>query len=851
MKSKPINDNDSIAVSRQRSAIKQLSELQSLVSQISLAASSEADPEKIRQLSRLLNSAKAKLADYRIEVNLATMSEKQLRAYDAWAGGDYKFIACSGSNRCLAEGTLVATPSGPKPIESLRPGDTVYGPDAKPIRVLEVFGNGIRPCKRLVNRKQTLAICTEGHVFVTRRRGRRPNGRHDPVMQKPVSRFSKLTSVRRVEVEAPLGHVFEPHAYAIGAMLGDGCKHSTVRSKRMLISSENSIIPDRVAACVGGEAKKQSGNNYTYALDSDGMNYYDEWMRGLKAHEKRCDLDVVKTWDRQSLLALVAGLLDTDGSVHKRRDCDSLCVRWEMQCREAIETIVYAAMALWQVDLSVYVSDREKYVNGPTYAIGTSSPHHANRMLRELSPFIATPRKKWRAEYETHGSSRYNPDWLGVRVEEHGYEATYDIHVDHPENLYLLANGVVTHNSGKSFIAGTLYAEYLRDQAPPDSLHLCVTTNQKLSPRHQQKMLWDNIPHRMFDTKWAGMKNGFGSRSPLVVIDERTPENPDGRNVQVIFATQSEYEQDMNSFEGLSCETVWIDETVSEELLGACTARVANSDDGRILVSSIPNAEWYWSRVHNAAPEDRVWFELFEWFDNPSMDQQKWDHFCRGIPPHERDVRLKGVPAMAGSLVYVEFRDDIHVVEPADIPSDLVHYAGLDVGMDHPTVWLMVGVDKDGRYWVTQEYVSRNTPVEDDARAIQAILGDRKLNHPSYIDPAAFQVTKANQVSVAQQYQMHGLPTMRSRMTSQVGEMAQVHEIKELLAHEELFVSTNCPQLIREFHLWKYKRDRQNKALSKDGFEDKNNDALDALRYCLTMRPMYTRGTQKVTVLDV
>jgi hypothetical protein len=407
------------------------------------------------------------------------------------------------------------------------------------------------------------------------------------------------------------------------------------------------------------------------------------------------------------------------------------------------------------------------------------------------------------------------------------------------------------NRSGKSYVAGTVYAEYLRDDAPPDSLHLCVTTNQKLSPRHQQKMLWDNIPHRLFDTKWSGMKNGFGSRSPLVVIDERTAENPGGRNVQVIFATQSEYEQDMNSFEGLSCETVWVDETISEELLGACTARVANSEDGRILVSSIPNAEWYWNRVHNAGPEDRVWFELFEWFDNPSMTQEKWDHFCRGIPPHERDVRLKGVPAMAGALVYVEFRDDIHVIDPNDIPSDLTYYAGMDIGMDHPTVWLLIGVDVDGRHYVIDEYVARNTPIEQDAKTILAMLGKRQLRSPTYIDPAAFQRTKANQASPAEQYKQHGLRVLRSRQTSQVGEMAQVYEIKELLEHQELFVSRNCPQLIREFHVWKYKRDRQNKAMAKDSFEDRNNDALDALRYCLTMHPKYTRKKSGVSILHV
>ena len=139
-----------------------------------------------------------------------------------------------------------------------------------------------------------------------------------------------------------------------------------------------------------------------------------------------------------------------------------------------------------------------------------------------------------------------------------------------------------TNRSGKSFVAGTIYAKYLRDDAPKNSEHLCVTTEQRLSAKNQQKMLWENIPHHLFDTEWSGPKNGFGTRNPTVVLDKG------GRNVVVHFMTQSEFEANMMAFEGLTVETAWIDETITHELLSAVKARLALSDDGRALVSSIP-----------------------------------------------------------------------------------------------------------------------------------------------------------------------------------------------------------------------------------------------------------------------
>jgi hypothetical protein len=398
---------------------------------------------------------------------------------------------------------------------------------------------------------------------------------------------------------------------------------------------------------------------------------------------------------------------------------------------------------------------------------------------------------------------------------------------------YKLIGCCGTNRSGKSFVAGTIYARYLRDFAPDNSEHLCVTTEQRLSAKNQQKMLWDNLPHRLFDIKWSGPKNGFGSRAPTTVLDEG------GRNVVIHWMTQTEFEHNLHAFEGLTVETAWVDETISHELFSAIKTRLTLSDDGRMLVSSIPGQDWYWTTIYNAGPEDRVWYKLFEPFDNPLMTEAKWAELCRSVPPHERDMRLKGVPALAGSTVYVEFNDADHVLEPKDIPDNLTYYAGFDIGMDHPTVFLLIGVSPEGKYYVVDEFVSRNQTPEQDVPAIKAMLGNRTLRRPAFIDPSTFQITKANQVSVAQQYRNAGLQVMPSRRTSDVGENNQVYQIKEMLRCDELFVSKNCPQLIREFHVWKYKRDRQNKPLTKDAFEDKNNDALDALRYCITMSPVY------------
>ena len=430
-----------------------------------------------------------------------------------------------------------------------------------------------------------------------------------------------------------------------------------------------------------------------------------------------------------------------------------------------------------------------------------------------------------------------------------GVKDVYDIHV--PGTNCYFAAGVLHHNSGKTHGGGTAYAEYLRDEAPKNTQHICVTTDQRLSRKNQQRFLWEHIPRDMFDVQWSGPKNGFGSINPVIVLDKETEDNPQGRNIEVHFMTQTEYENNDDAFEGLTVETAWVDEAISHELFSAVSARCTMSKDGRILVTAIPRADWFHESIYNAKPEDKVWFKLFEPFDNPLMTEEKWRRFESRVPPHERDVRIKGIPAMAGSLVFTEFDRTRHVIPRSELPDDVVWYAGHDVGSDHPTAVLICAVDEQNRIYVVDEYIARNTTIEQDVREINALMGERTLVEPAYIDPSAFNVTKANQVSVAHQYIDAGWPVSKPLRTSEYGERGMVFTMKEMFDHDEIFICDNCQETIREFSIWKYRRDQRNKPVTSGSpFEDQNNDAIDALRYLISMQPTYRRGSVQVVTDD-
>tara|TARA_B100000745_G_scaffold84529_1_gene52933 strand:+ start:2248 stop:3576 length:1329 start_codon:yes stop_codon:yes gene_type:complete len=398
--------------------------------------------------------------------------------------------------------------------------------------------------------------------------------------------------------------------------------------------------------------------------------------------------------------------------------------------------------------------------------------------------------------------------------------------------------GVMGGNrSGKSFAAAAVFGKYIRDEAETGE-YWCVAPNKELSTKGQQKLLWDLIPRRMFGRFHYDPKVGFGTNSPQFILDERTPDNLSGRHIHVYFKTMSQYEDDMQSFESVNVMDAWVDEAISEECFAALETRII-LNDGRIIMSTVPSlmAEWTYERITHNKDDSNIFLVEIMPEDNPIMTPEMMERFEKSIPKHMREMRLRGKHLMAGALVYVEFDPSSHIIKHGDVPGDTTWYGCLDEGMDHPTAFLLVGVSRDGKAYVYDEYYSRNQTPEADVVGINNVIGDRKLEWPIVADPALWQSRKTGMS--AMRYGDAGLDLIPAMRTSKFGEDHGVYGVKEMLRHNELFVCESCENLIREFYLWKYKRDKDNRPMASDQYEDKNNDGLDALRYLISKGPKF------------
>jgi len=477
--------------------------------------------------------------------------------------GDFRHVVAVNRNgmKCIEKTTLIATPSGPVEIQNLKIGDTVYDEHAKEIKVIGVWDQGIQECVHLTWGGKIWATCTEEHPWLTRGKWRQQGGFIEKYEVKKVKDFNFRDRVVRKELALPLGNTHDPYAYALGAFLGDGC--STECGLR--ISSANELIPEKVAGLLNTTYLKLRSNNFSYIIHSQrpGVKYifsdfYEQHIRNKKAHEKTVDWSAIYSWDRETLLNFVAGIIDTDGSVNvgKAFNKNTLCISLGMQAEQVVRAVQYAVFVLWQYESTITCKNRwganpdYAYKNGPLFKFTINNNNICKRIIKELDPYLVTPSKKWKLEYELFTERNFKHDGLGFKVIPAGKYHCYDITVDSPTSLYCLQNGLVTHNTLCSAILhfyGMLH--FRRDccqlAATKTQSQACIKYLDKFlmipevvdyaDINNKEEKILNNLPPNSFTDKKdckivvmvATLKGTNSARGSLMISDEIDLLDPD------------------------------------------------------------------------------------------------------------------------------------------------------------------------------------------------------------------------------------------------------------------------------------------------------------------------------------
>ncbi|MBQ2723406.1 MAG: terminase family protein [Clostridia bacterium] len=331
------------------------------------------------------------------------------------------------------------------------------------------------------------------------------------------------------------------------------------------------------------------------------------------------------------------------------------------------------------------------------------------------------------------------------------------------------------------------------------------------------------------------MHSGSSSSAEYGVIDYVLVKNVFGTTSKIAFKS---CEAGREKFQGTSLDFVWFDEEPPLDVYKECLMRVIDCR-GHVFGTMTPlkGKSWVYDEIYlNRNKNPEVWCQFMSWQDNPYLDAEEVDFLMRTMSKEELESRCYGRFQANTGLVYPEFDENIHVVEPFEFPKEWQDTLSIDPGLNNPLSCHWYCVDGDGVVYVVDEHFYAGKDVGWHAQKIKdkcARLGwkkDRLGNVEALIDSAANQVNLNGLKSVSQLFYENGIsvnPKVNKDMFSGINCVKGY--LKPLSGPPRIKIFSNCTHLIEELKSYSW---------GKDDTPVKVDDhALDEMRYYLMTRP--------------
>ncbi len=311
-------------------------------------------------------------------------------------------------------------------------------------------------------------------------------------------------------------------------------------------------------------------------------------------------------------------------------------------------------------------------------------------------------------------------------------------------------------------------------------------------------------------------------------------------------------DQGREKFQGASLDFVWFDEEPPQDIYMECRMRVFDRK-GDIFGTMTPlkGLTFVHGEIYlNKRNDPEVWCEFMEWRDNPYLDEGEIGLLESSMDESELQARRYGkfVSASAG-LVYPEFDESVHVVEPFDVPKEWQDTISIDPGLNNPLSAHWYAVDYDGNVYVVAEHYEAGRDVDYHAEAIKKIcerIGwhtDGKGRICALIDSAAKQRTLGALKSVVELFYERGIlvnPNVEKDLFTGISRVRSY--LKRGNGLPNLYIFKNCVNLVREMKGYYFG--------SGDTPRKADDHSLDELRYYLMSRPKKNPPTAERTEIQ-
>jgi ATP-dependent DNA helicase RecG len=349
-----------------------------------------------------------------------------------------------GSGKAQPIESLVLTPSGFRRMAEIQVGDEVVNPSGEITVVTGVFPQGCRDVWRVVFSDGSTVECDDEHLWAVNTSAAWYRGQDLKVMTTREIRedllkkngSSKWYIPGSIAVDLECGEERPLDPYLLGLLLGDG----TFRASVALSTADQEVVEAASAALPPGCFLKQtSSRKYDYLIQcKPRSNQFKPHpvavalkqlgLRGLLSRDKHVPRAYLAA-PIKVRHAVLQGLLDTDGTVDRKRGSDVKFLSASRQLADDVRWLTHSLGGLARV--------RPVVKSGGTYfLVSVRLPNH-------YPPFrLERKARLWRPLTKYHSFRR------GIRrVEYVRPKPVQCISVAHPNQLYVTNHFVSTHNT--------------------------------------------------------------------------------------------------------------------------------------------------------------------------------------------------------------------------------------------------------------------------------------------------------------------------------------------------------------------------------------------------------------------
>lgn len=352
-----------------------------------------------------------------------------------------------GTGKAQPLSARILTPSGWTTMGELYVGKEILTPSGERAEVAGVFPQGEKDIYKLTFSDGTSTECCKEHLWLTKCKYERQSGKDysvkstDEISKRLIKWGAKNHSIPLVQSNLDFNDVnLEIDPYLLGILLGDGSL--TGSSVRFTTIDEEILDSISVIARKYNAITNKHGSSITYSIatkrgqENPVLNSLRKYnLHGLTSDKKFIPQEYLFS-KKEYRIALLQGLLDSDGTIDKRTGSVSYTTTSKLLASGVLELVnSLGGIAKLVVVNKKYEYANVKHVGKDAYLISISLPNEIIpfRLSRKLN--LVKPKTK------------YLPARYIVSIEYVGKKEAQCIYVNHKDHLYITDDYIVTHNT--------------------------------------------------------------------------------------------------------------------------------------------------------------------------------------------------------------------------------------------------------------------------------------------------------------------------------------------------------------------------------------------------------------------